>query len=354
MAMNEFSRNPNLKFAIPGVLFGILLWLSYAVLREFFLVITSAVIIAYVVWPLFQWLKGKFNSRTLLAAAVMTGLISVLISLAAYWLVNALQVEVLSVYQELLTNFAHSPKQLPESVTRFPWLSQYLQQFLDQLNADEAGIKTQLLDWAKQGLGQLAKFLGGVGRNIISLGFTLVTLFFCFKDGEKITRQLKLGFSRFLGEYQKIYLKAAGDTAQAVVYGLVLAAIGQGIIAGIGYSVAGVNAPALLGAITALFAMVPMGAPLIWLPVSLGLMASGSLWQGVGLLFWGVFIISTVDNVIRPLVISGAGRIPFLVVLFGVFGGLNAFGFAGLFLGPIILSVLLAVWQAWLKQQGPS
>jgi P-type Ca2+ transporter type 2C len=90
---------------------------------------------------------------------------------------------------------------------------------------------------------------------------------------------------------------------------------------------------------------------LIWVPVSFGLMLSGQLWQGIGLFLWGLFVISTVDNVIRPLVISGAGRIPFLVVLFGVFGGLTAFGVIGLFLGPIILSVLLAVWKAWLKQQ---
>jgi P-type Ca2+ transporter type 2C len=112
-----------------------------------------------------------------------------------------------------------------------------------------------------------------------------------------------------------------------------------------------VQAPVLLGAITALFALVPMGPVLVWLPVGFGLIATGSTWQGVGLLLWGVFVISTIDNVIRPLVISGAGRVPLLVAVFGFFGGLMAFGFIGLFIGPIILSVLLAVWRAWLAQQ---
>jgi P-type Ca2+ transporter type 2C len=111
------------------------------------------------------------------------------------------------------------------------------------------------------------------------------------------------------------------------------------------------SAPVLLGAITVLLAMIPMGATLIWLPISFSLILSDQPWHGIGLLLWGIFVISTVDNVIRPLVISGAGQIPFLVVLFGVFGGLTAFGAVGLFLGSIILSVLLAVWQAWLKQQ---
>ncbi len=352
--MNGLLQDSNIKFAVPVVLLGILLWLSYAVLREFFLVITWAVIIAYMMWPLFHWLKLKLKNRVTLSAAVMTGFISALITLAVYWLINALQGEVVTIYRELLTNFAHSPKELPESINRIPWLNQYLQQYLDQLNADEAGVKAQLLDWVKQGLGQLAKFLGGVGRNMLSLGFILITLFFCFRDGQPIIEQLKQGLSRFLGKYQNTYLQAAGDTTRAVVFGLVLAAIGQGLIAGIGYSVAGAKAPALLGATTALFAMVPMGAPLVWLPVSIGLILIGNFWQGIGLLLWGVFVISTIDNIIRPLVISGAGRIPFLVVLFGVFGGLKAFGFVGLFLGPIILSVLLAVWQAWLKQQAVS
>lgn len=349
--MNGLMRNSMVKFGVSGISLAVLLWLSFAVLQEFFLVIAWAVIIAYVMWPLYFRLKLKLNQHTTLSATVMTGLISAVVTLALYGLVNSLQKEVVTVYQELITYLASPPKQLPESFQKFPWLSEVLQPYLDQLNGDQAGIKTQLLDWAKQGLGQFAKFLGSLGRNIISLVFILVTLFFCFRDGQQIIGQLKRVLSLYLGENHNTYLNAAGDTAKAVVYGLVLAALGQGVIAGVGYSVAGVNAPALLGAITALFAMVPMGAPLVWLPVSLGLFVAGSLWQGIGLLLWGVFAISTVDNIIRPLVISGAGRIPFLVVLFGVFGGLKAFGFAGLFLGPIILSVLLAVWRAWLAQQ---
>jgi P-type Ca2+ transporter type 2C len=352
--MNEFLRNSPIKFAIPGILLAGLFWLSYAVLRNFLPVITWAFIIAYIMWPPYQWLKTKLNNNATLSAAVMTGIISTVIVLTVYWLVVILQGEVKDTYQILSTNFAHPPKQLPDNIGQLPWLGHYLQGYLDQLNADEAGVKEQLLDWAKQWLGELGSFLGGVGRYIMKLGFILVTLFFCFRDGQRVIGQLRQGLIYFLGKYQNIYLQAAGDTARAVVYGLVLAALGQGLMAGIGYAVAGVNAPVLLGVITALLAMVPMGATLIWLPISFGLMLSGQLWPGIGLLLWGVFAISTVDNVIRPLVISGAGKIPFLVVLFGVFGGLTAFGAVGLFLGPIILSVLLAVWQAWLKQQKTS
>jgi P-type Ca2+ transporter type 2C len=127
--------------------------------------------------------------------------------------------------------------------------------------------------------------------------------------------------------------------------------LGQGLLAGFGYAAAGVKAPVLFAAVTSLLALVPMGATLVWMPLSLGLILTDQYWPGIGLLLWGVLVVSTVDNVIRPLVISGASKVPFLVVMFGVLGGLTAFGAVGLFLGPVILAVLLSVWQAWVKQQ---
>jgi Ca2+-transporting ATPase len=123
------------------------------------------------------------------------------------------------------------------------------------------------------------------------------------------------------------------------------------MMAGFGYFVAGVKAPVLFGAITALLALIPMGATLVWMPIGIYLIFMDQFWPGIGLLLWGFLVVSTVDNVIRPLVISGASRVPFLIVLFGVLGGLTAFGAVGLFLGPVILAVLLSVWQAWLKLQ---
>jgi P-type Ca2+ transporter type 2C len=94
-----------------------------------------------------------------------------------------------------------------------------------------------------------------------------------------------------------------------------------------------------------------MGATLVWMPIGIMLILMDQPWQGMGLLLWGFLVISTVDNVIRPLVISGASQVPFLIVLFGVLGGLSAFGAVGLFLGPVILAVLLSVWQVWIKLQ---
>ena len=208
-----------------------------------------------------------------------------------------------------------------------------------------AALNEHLIAWAKYSLQLFGEGLRHAGKLIIEFCFVLITVFFCFRDGKTWLIQLQMAIGYFFDDEQGIYLKTLGHTTRAVCYGLVLAALGQGIIAGIGYALAGVSAPLLLGAFTALMALIPMGATLVWIPTGLLLLANENIWAGLGLLAWGFLVVSTVDNVIRPLIICGASRVPFLVVLFGVFGGLTAFGAIGLFLGPMILALLLAVWQ---------
>ncbi|MDD5581139.1 MAG: AI-2E family transporter [Methylobacter sp.] len=348
--MNELSNKPR-RYLIPGILLAGLLWLSFLVLREFLFTLTWAFIITYVMWPPYRWLRYRLKGRANLSAGVMTAIIAVVIFLTFYWLAAMLQVETKIAYQTLAHNFIQGPLRLPDFISHIPGLGNYLQERLDRLNNDRTEVAGQLANWAKQWLGEFAGFLGGIGRYVMKLGVILITVFFCFRDGDEALRQLHQGLVRFLGKYQNVYLQAAGSTTRAVVYGLVLAALAQGLVAGLGYAVAGVKAPVMFGAITALLAMIPMGATLVWMPIGLTLILTEQFWPGIGLLLWGVLVVSTVDNVIRPIVISGASRAPFLIVLFGVLGGLTAFGMVGVFLGPVILSVLLSVWQAWLKQQ---
>ncbi len=349
--MNDLLDYKPVRYLIPGILLVGLIVLSFMVLREFLLALVWAIIIAYVMWPPYQWLRCQLKDRASLSAGVMTAIIAAVISMTLYWLLAMLQDETKIAYESLMGSFTHGPYQLPDFIGRIPWLGSYLQDWLDRLTNDRAELASQLAGWAKQWLGGFAMFLGGIGHNVLKLGVVLVTVFFCFRDGKEIIKQLQQGLVRYLGKYQHVYLQAAGNTARAVVYGLVLAALGQGILAGFGYAVAGVKAPILFGALTALLALIPMGATLVWFPIGIMMTLTDQLLPGLGLLLWGFLVVSTVDNVIRPLVISGASRVPFLVVLFGVLGGLSAFGVVGLFLGPVILAVLLSVWQAWLKQQ---
>ncbi|NOT10240.1 MAG: AI-2E family transporter [Methylococcaceae bacterium] len=349
--MNDFLENKSLQQIIPGILLAGLVLLGFIVLREFLLTLTWSFIITYVTWPPYRWLRHRLSGNATLSAAIMTAILAAHIILAAYWLVDLLNDELQVAYQSLTVNFNQQGYQLPNSIRQLPWLGDYLQEAIDRLIDNRAGVTTQFADWAKQRLGEVAKFLGGIGQYVLKLGVILVTVFFCFRDGQEAIKQLHQGLIHFLGKYLAVYLQAAGNTTRAVVYGLVLAALGQGLMSGIGYAIAGVQAPVLFGLITALLALVPMGATLVWMPIGITLIMTDHLWPGVSLLLWGFLVISTVDNVIRPIVISGASRMPFLVVMFGVLGGLSAFGVVGLFLGPVILSVLLAVWKAWLEQQ---
>jgi len=137
-----------------------------------------------------------------------------------------------------------------------------------------------------------------------------------------------------------------------VVYGVGLTAIAQALLAGVSYFVAGVPNPMVLTIITFIFALIPFGPPMAYGAVSLWLFSQGQTIEAIGVMAWGVCIVSTADNVIRPLVISGATQIPFLLIMFGVLGGIASFGLIGVFIGPVILAVLLAIWREWLHENG--
>lgn len=328
---------------ILGVI--ILVWLSFCVLQQFLIPLIWALIIAYVTYPIYEKILDFFNGKAILSAATLTSAVTAIVILVCYNLLNVLQEELWNTYTQLITTFGTHSFQLPESIRHIPYLGDYLENRLNHLLNNRAALNEHLIAWAKYSLQLFGEGLRHAGKLIIELCFVLITVFFCFRDGKTWLIQLQMAIGYFFDDEQGIYLKTLGHTTRAVCYGLVLAALGQGIIAGIGYALAGVSAPLLLGAFTALMALIPMGATLVWIPTGLLLLANENIWAGLGLLAWGFLVVSTVDNVIRPLIICGASRVPFLVVLFGVFGGLTAFGAIGLFLGPMILALLLAVWQ---------
>jgi predicted PurR-regulated permease PerM len=239
---------------------------------------------------------------------------------------------------------------LPDFIRALPGIGDYLQGLLNELTGDPEAFKAQLIDWLRQGSDQAVGLIGDVGRNAAKLGFALITVFFLYRDGERVLAQVHAVLRHFLGERVDGYLKAVGGMTKAVVWGLVATALAQGIVAGLGYWWAGLSAPVLLGAVTAMVAMIPFGTPVAWGSLGIWLLVIGNTVEGIGLLLWGALVVSWVDNLIRPLVISSATRIPFLLVMFGVLGGLAAFGLVGLFLGPVVLAVLMAVWREWIEE----
>ncbi len=177
-----------------------------------------------------------------------------------------------------------------------------------------------------------------------------MTLFFFYRDGMSLVRQIRQALRNIIGDRIDHYINSVTATTRAVVYGIGLTALAQALLAGIGYAVAGAPNPILLTIITFMVAMIPFGTPFAWGGVALWLLSQGHTTEGIGLGLWGILVISWVDNLIRPMVISGATKIPFILIFIGVLGGLTAFGFVGLFIGPVLLAIMLAVWREWISQ----
>ena len=332
---------------ILGVLLTGLLVLGYTVLHLFLVPVAWAGILAYVTWPFYARLRRALRGFGGLSAGIMTLALMTAFALPLLWLVVLLRDELTSAYTAVAAWLAHGPISLPKFLHAIPWLGEPLQTALDQLSADPAAVRARIGQWAAQRNADLFDAFGGVGRNAAKLGFALVTVFFLYRDGERLVAQIQRVLHRVLGSRIDDYLSAVGNTTRAVVYGLGLTAIAQGVLAGLGYWVAGVSAPALLGALTALISLIPFGTPLVWGSIGVWLLLNGKVAAGAGLLLWGALVVSWVDNLIRPLVISSATEIPFLLVMFGALGGLAAFGLVGLFLGPVIVAILMAVWREW-------
>lgn len=337
-----------------ALLLGGLLVLAYAVLQLFLVPVAWAAIMAYTTWPLHLRLRRALGGRATLSAVLMALLLTATFMLPLLWLMVMLRTEAVAAYGAVAAYFAQGPRPLPGFVAAIPWVGDWLQQWLDQLALDPTALRQQVGTWVEQRTGELLELLGGVGRNAAKLGFALLTVLFLYRDGETLLAQLRQVMQRFVGARFEPYVDAVGATTKAVVYGLVLTALAQGALAGLGYWAAGVNAPVLLAMLTALVALIPFGTPFVWGTIGLWLLLNGQTGPGLGLLLWGILVVSWVDNLIRPMVISSASRVPFLLVMFGVLGGVAAFGLIGLFIGPVILAVMLAVWREWLEQQAPA
>jgi len=349
--MDESYPMPLVKRVTLVILLGGLVVMSYVVLQLFLVPMTWATILAYVTWPAYRHLRSLLRGNSTGSALLMTAIVTGAFVLPIVWVIMLLRGELVAAYQAVSTYLTDGSHQLPEFITRIPWLEQWLQEILNQITGDPAALRAHVAEWAEQWIGEIGQFVGSVGRNATKLGFALLTLFFLYRDGESVFDQVRRVLRRFLGDRLNAYVAGIGGTTQAVTYGLVLAALAQGAIAGLGYWAAGIQAPVLLAAFTALIALIPFGTPFAWGSIGAWLLVTGQTLAGVGLLLWGALVVSWVDNLIRPLVISSAIRIPFLLVMFGVLGGLAAFGLVGLFLGPVILAVLMAVWREWLEEE---
>jgi predicted PurR-regulated permease PerM len=190
-----------------------------------------------------------------------------------------------------------------------------------------------------------------VGQGVTQVLVSAFLAFFLLRDAPELAQRLAVSGERLAGARGRHLIKVAGDTVRGVIYGILGTAIAQALVAGLGFWIAGVPGVVLLAVLTFFFAVVPFGPPLIWLPASLWLFAQDKPGLGVFMLLWGFLGISSVDNFLRPYLISQGSKMPFVLIFCGVIGGALSFGLVGVFLGPTMLAVAFRLVDEWSSNQ---
>lgn len=345
----ELMLNPLNKRIVPWIALIGLILLAFIVLTPFLVPLAWASIISYASWPIAQRIRLRCNGRDTLAAAIATGLVAITLFVPLIWLVWLANKEISQMFP-LLEAFLEAPYQTPELLKNMPWLNKLLEDWLSQqANAANklGGDSVILKSWLSTNINDIANIAGGIGKNFFKLIFVITILFFFYRDGAHIIQELRYVLAKFIGQQSHGYLYAAGVTTRGVVYGILLTALAQGFAAGLSYWIAGLPSPVLFSLITAMLALIPFCTPLAWGSAGVWLLVQGHTAEAIGVWIWGAAVVSQLDNFLRPIFISSVTPIPFLLILFGILGGLLAFGMVGLFVGPIILTVAWAVWREW-------
>lgn len=325
-----------------------LLAASFYVLQPFVVPVLWAGILAYVTFPLYRAV-ARYTRRPRLAAGLFTTAVALGVGIPVAWVLVALATEatqLIGAVREWLD--AGAP--FPDWVMARPWLAERLAQIRQESVVEPTAAIQYATRYASDVTRQLAAVASGLANNVFKFTVAVLCLFFFYVDGENLTRQAS-GFARIVFPRAPTVLEHVGGVVRAVVFGLIGTALAQGIIAGTGYALFGVPSPVALGALTFVSSFVPAGPALVWAGAALWLLVDGRTTAAIGMAVYGVLLVSSIDNVLRPLLISG-GQFPihFLVVFFGVLGGLAAFGMLGLFLGPVLLSVTFALAMQFARQ----
>nr|MBS0021567.1 AI-2E family transporter [Gammaproteobacteria bacterium] len=319
----------------------------FVVLRPFLAAILWAVILAIATWPVFRWLERRLKGRRILAAALTTVLLAVVLLVPLLIVVTSLAENVTSLVTQLREVFKEGPPTPPPWLRRVPVLGGDLEQHWREWIRSDVFPGGELIGYLGPAKDWILATGAGLGGGILDLGLSVLTTFFIYRDGERGVKSLNAVLERLAGDRAQKLLALTEGTVRSVVYGIIGTALAQGILAGLGFWLMGVPGALFLGLITSFLSIIPFGPPLVWLPAALWLFYTGSLNGGVFLLLWGLLVISSVDNVLKPYFISRGSNLPLILVFIGVLGGVIAFGFLGVFLGPVLLALGYTLLHDW-------
>jgi predicted PurR-regulated permease PerM len=334
----------------------------FVVLRPFVSALLLALILAYSTWPIYDWFEQVFKGRKGWAATLMTSLVAAVSLIPVIVLGSSLAEQVAAVSGWAQRMLSDGPPDPPTWIAEIPVVGEQLYQFWKGLAHNTAQLLHELVN-AKlvSDLGQYLLSAGEflliaaavVAHGTVQLALSLFIAFFFYRDGLDGAKRLQSVSRRLWGERGVHVLDVVGATIKSVVYGTIGTAVAQSILTSLGLWMSGVPGVLLLGFITFLLALTPIGAPLMWFPAALWLFYIGATGWAVFLVLWGIFVVGGADNIIRPYFISRGSDLPFVLVFLGVLGGTLAFGFLGLFLGPTLLATGYEIIRDWARSESP-
>ncbi|RJG15793.1 AI-2E family transporter [Massilia cavernae] len=317
------------------------------VLRPFLAAILFAGAVVISSWPLYMHLLRVMRGRRTLAALTMTLTLTFIVIMPLALVAWTLADDVSRFYEQVRIAVENGSAAPPAWLRRIPLVGDSIADYLDELMHS----REQMLELAKRMLEPARKYLltGGIvlGTGVAQMSLAAFVAFFLYRDGLQLLSSIAVGMHKVIGEGSAKVAEIVSQTVRGVMYGLLGTALAQALVAALGFAIAGVPAVALLGVATFIMSLVPVGPPLIWGGAALWLFNQGSMGWGVFMIVWGLVLISGVDNVVKPLLISRGSSLPFLLVLLGVLGGVLAFGFVGLFIGPVLLAVGYSLMRDW-------
>ncbi len=347
--MTDTARRSYLVFFLVAVALN--LWM----VRYFLVTLATAASIAVLLSPLFERLSAGLNGRRSLAAGLATAVIAVLIlvPIASYGIILVRQA--IEVYERMrvpLEPGALSELWIRELPERFPWLRS-LQEYFGATSLDGALARiAPILTSLAAGVNHLVQSaLASVTTAVLYLILFLLGMFFFLRDGKRFAAGM-VGLLPFSEPEREEMFQSVGRTVKGVLYAMVVVPVAQGLLAVLGFWIFGVPSPFFWGTMLIFGATIPgVGAPLVWLPAALYVLFANSVWQGVGLILYGTFVISLIDNVIKPLLLHGTAQIHTFLAFLSLVGGLLTFGPAGFLLGPVVLSLLQSMVKIRQSQQ---
>ncbi|MEY3667935.1 MAG: hypothetical protein RL572_1475 [Pseudomonadota bacterium] len=319
----------------------------------FLVPVLAALIICFASWPLYLRLLQRCSDNTTLAAsiAVSAMVLGILIPLAIAF---SFALNEFDTAIHWLTEANQNGAPAPQWVVALPlageWLAEQWTQYLGE--PQQLGVIVSLVSGEQ--ITGISRFVLSAGWDLagllLTLVFMLITLFFLYKDGQALSSQLDTVGERVLPERWRRYSRVVPATVTSTVMGMTIIAIGEGVVLGVAYWIAGVPSPVAFGVLTGFMALIPGGAPLTFTLISIYLVGTGDITAGLGLLAWGTIELFIVDKTLRPKLVGGPVKLPFLPTFFGLIGGVKTMGIVGLFIGPVLMALLVSIWREWIRE----